>query len=67
MYGHHESGGELTELRKDARYTRAHRVAGVAGGVVLGACYCVNNTVSIGSDPYFPHEIRTVVKDELGL
>ena len=59
----------LTGMRNRARHTRAHRAGGVAGGDMLNAMtlgfqasrYCVNDTVSICSDPLDPHHSKPVM------
>lgn len=42
----------MNEKRNHARHTRTHRAGGVAGGVVHSVRYCVDDAVSINSDPW---------------
>ena len=51
-----ESG--LNGMRDYARYTRVHRVGGVAGGAVHSARYCVDDAVSMNSAPSFSPKLR---------
>ena len=52
MYRHLEGGRGLNEKRNHARHTRTHRAGGVAGGVMHSVRYCVDDAVSINSDPW---------------
>ena len=51
MYRHLEGGRGLNEKRSHARHTRTNRAGGVAGGVMHSVTYCVDDAVSINSDP----------------
>lgn len=54
-----EEGRRLNEMRSHARHTRTYCAGGVAGGVMHSVRYCVDDVVSINSDPSVAHKVAS--------